>query len=98
MTVGAAMAMVERFEEALAVLRAAGPVAVGLWGLLGDTRREMEEVAECHELVCEMAADADAVREIECLTGENLRDQVSVEELEGFQREAERCRGWWKWN
>ena len=82
------------FTGAAAVsLAALAPVVVGgIFSWLTAGRDDDEEVITCHELVLDMLADSDQVREIEDATGECLRDQISIEDVQAIAEDAERRR------
>ena len=59
--------------------------ALGLWRKLGSGRVQgisNQMTADCHKEVIEAVSDADYCKVIQCLTGNNLRDQLSQEEAQ----------------
>ena len=72
------------FSGALSALAMA---ASGWWRKDGPTSDEM--VSEACDLLIDSIADADAVSEINAKTGVNVRDQLTVGDLEDMRREAE---------
>lgn len=88
----------DAFQEALQIARSTAPIAAGLFGFLGSKREEDAIHAEANDVVLDALSDADQTRTIECLTGSDLRDQVTVEEAIELYEEAERRRFGWKWN
>ena len=88
------MNALDLFTGALAVsLPALAPVAVGgIFSWLAGVQQDDEEIVACHELVLGMLADSDQVREIEDATGECLRDQISIEDVQAIAEDAERRR------
>jgi len=71
------------FELALSV---AGLAAA--WTRRGS-KAEDEIVATCHDLVLDSLTDADMTRTVDCITGRNWRDQLTVAEAEDLRREAD---------
>lgn len=73
---------------------------VALFGFFGRGNREAEEdadVAECHEAVLDALSDADRSGKVACLTGEDWREQITVEEAQRLQEEQEEAsRGWFR--
>ena len=88
------MNALQLFEGAAAVsLAALAPVAVGgIFSWLTGGQDNDEETIACHELVLGMLADGDQVREIEDATGENIREQISVEDVQAIAEDAEQRR------
>ena len=82
------------FAGAAAVsLAALAPVAVGgIFSWLAGGQDDDEEVIACHQLVLDMLADSDQVREIAAETGQDLRTQISIEDVEAIAEDAERRR------
>lgn len=66
---------------------AAGALAAA-WSRHGSPAED-DMVVGCHGLVLDAVADADATRTVECVTGRNWRDQVSVQDAEELNRERE---------
>jgi len=58
-----------------------------------DTNAEDEMVAAAHDLVLDTISDADAVTKIDTMTGQNVRDQLTVEEAIAIEQES-RLRKW----
>ena len=84
-----AILAVQAFETALAI--GSGMVAMARlpkWARVG-TPEEDEVIVACHTYNLEKASDATYVGTIECLTHQNLRDQMTVEEAIDKAREIE---------
>ena len=70
-------------------------IALVFFALLLITLRARDDDYEtmmAHELVTDALSDSDLVRSIELETGENIRDQIGVEELNDIHREVELLR------
>ena len=87
------------FNGAAAVsLAALAPIAVGgvfSWLTAGN---DDDEIVACHDLVIDMLADSDQVREVYAESGENIREQISVEDVEAIAEDAEQRRWGWRRN
>lgn len=87
-------------SEALHVFHMAltiSAMAVAGWFRKGSADED-EMVADSHDMILDAVADADLVREIDLETGENLRDQVTVEQAIEMHRESELRRFGWRRN
>ena len=81
--------------EEVALLVFESSLAVSLLGLFGKPGMEDDQmVVDCHEMVLDAISDADATSKVECRTGENWRDQLTVEEVEDIRRDADLRRMW----
>lgn len=63
-----------------------------------DTQQENEDTIECHTYILESLSDADRRAILSCVTGKDIREQLSVEEVERIAQDAERRRAWPKNN
>ena len=79
---------------------AAGTALAGVFAWLGGghDEDEDEEIAECHDLVLDALSDADGVRSIELHVDANIREQLSIEDVEAIHQDAERRRWSWRVN
>lgn len=50
---------------------------------------EDDMVVAAHDLILEALADADATGKVECVTGTNWRNHLTVEQVEELRREME---------
>jgi hypothetical protein len=73
------------FEASLQILK--GEVKEMAWWNKGEPQEDAAFI-ESAKVVADSLADSDFVRDVELNTGKNLRDQISVEELEDMQKEA----------
>lgn len=71
-----------KFSSALAV-------ATGCMTWRRDGPKEDETVAESCDLVIDTILNADKVNRIDMSTGKNLRDQISLEQLEELHQERQ---------
>lgn len=53
----------------------------------GQRKAEDDEVINAHEVVQRGMSDGDFVNRIELMTGKNLRDQLSIAEMEQLENE-----------
>jgi len=60
--------------------------------LAGGNDGDDEEMIQCNEFVLDTLSDADHVAEIDAHVGENIRDQMTVEEAIALHDDAERRR------
>lgn len=58
----------------------------------GEREQDDADVVESHEWIMDKASDATHVAVIETLTGHNIRDQRSLEEMQALYEEVELAR------
>ena len=81
--------MLRMSAEELALASFQASHLVSLLSLFGGSDDDDKMVADCHDLVLDAVSNADATRKVECVTGENWRDQLTVEEAEDLRKDAD---------
>lgn len=81
--------MTAEFAKLFEVLGAMGVVAGAMAWFRQDTEAEDAMVAAAADVVLEAISDADQARTIECVTGRNYRQDLTVEEAIALHEERE---------
>lgn len=81
--------MTPEFAKLFEVLGAMSVVAGAAAWFRQDTEAEDAMVAEAADVVLEAISDADQARTIECVTGRNYRQDLTVEEAMALHEERE---------
>lgn len=72
-------------------------MALGLWRKLGSGKAQgigNQITADCHKEVIRAVSDADYCKVIECLTGNDLRSQLTQEEAQEIYEDMRRSALW----
>lgn len=76
---------------------AANIALFGFFGRGNEDAADDADTVECHDAVLDALSDADRTRTVECLTDENWRNQLTIEDAERLHAEREEAsRGWFR--
>ena len=76
-------------DQMMAIVMLVGSLSFLMSWFRKEIKAEDQEVIDAHEVVILGLGDADQVKRIELLTGRNIRDQITVEEMLEIEREVE---------